>query len=228
VKRGGSNPWQLIWKNEEVDPSNAPFAVISCHFTTKSHIPTTLHAGERSQSDLFRCKVIQRPGGRYDTLFFSAENKRFKTMAEIARFLNLDDRPANSGGGIKNRSRSKGGHRQINRTPKESERKKLKRELDKLHKAYTKAAKLLEDHKNDSPVVNFPVVDDYLRDDGSNAARAHREGKIVPPSDIESFPGIPTHCIPDMLLVWDFLCTFGRTLSLEPIDLDDFAEALSF
>eukprot|EP00804_Cyclotella_cryptica_P003333 CCRYP_012832-RA/>CCRYP_012832-RA protein AED:0.04 eAED:0.04 QI:150/1/1/1/1/1/3/177/1597 len=184
--------------------------------------------GECSQSDLFRCKVIQRPGGRYDTLFFSAENKRFKTMAEIARFLNLDDRPANSGGGIKNRPRSKGGHRQINRTPKESERKKLKRELDKLHKAYTKAAKLLEDHKNDSPVVNFPVIDDFLRDDGSNAARAHREGKIVPPSDIESFPGIPTHCIPDMLLVWDFLCTFGRTLSLEPIDLDDFAAALSF
>ncbi len=81
-------------------------------------------------------------------------------MAEIARFLNLDDRPANSGGGSKNRSRSKGGHRQINRTPKESERKKLKRELDKLHKAYAKAAKLLEDHKNDTPVVNFPVVDD--------------------------------------------------------------------
>ena len=150
-------------------------------------------------------------------------------MAAIARFLNLSDRPMNSGG-AKNHSKGKAAAKLKNRraTPKESERKKLKKELDKLHKAQLKAARLLEAHKNDTSATNIPVIDNTLLNDESNAARAHREGKIVPPSDIESFPGIPAHCIPDMLMVWDFLCTFSRTLSLEPIELDDFAAVLSF
>lgn len=157
-------------------------------------------------------------------------------MAEIARFLNLDDKPVHHGGGgggggsHKNHSRGKAAAKLKNRraTPKESERKKLKRELDKLHKAHAKAAKLLEAHKNDSPAVNIPIIDNSLLNDDSNAAKAHRMGEIVPQSDIDSFPGIPTHCIPDMLMVWDFLCTFSRTLKLRPIELDDFAAALSF
>eukprot|EP00956_Cyclotella_meneghiniana_P035357 scaffold114268_cov37-Cyclotella_meneghiniana.AAC.7 len=154
-------------------------------------------------------------------------------MAEIARFLNLDDKPVHHGGGSshnKNHSKGKAAAKLKNRraTPKESERKKLKREMDKLHKAHAKAAKLLEAHKNDTSTVNIPIIDNSLLNDDSNAARAHRMGKIVPPSDIDSFPGIPTHCIPDMLMVWDFLCTFSRTLKLHPIELDDFAAALSF
>ena len=32
---------------------------------------------------------------------------------------------------------------------------------------------------------------------------------------------------PDILLVWEFLCTFSRVLSLEPIDLDNFVAALA-
>jgi hypothetical protein len=203
-------------------------SIMSFQLQYSSH--SSHYTGERSQTDLFRCKAIQRPGGRYDTVFFSAENKRFKSMAEIARFLNLDDKPMNSGGGPKNHTKGKTAAKLRNRraTPKESERKKLKRELDKLQKAHARAAKALESHKNETPATNIPIIDHSLLDDGSNAARAHREGKILPPSEIESFPGIPTHCIPDMLMVWDFLCTFGRTLKLDPIDLDDFAEALSF
>mmetsp|Transcript_18479 Transcript_18479/g.39984 ORF Transcript_18479/g.39984 Transcript_18479/m.39984 type:complete len:1415 (+) Transcript_18479:122-4366(+) len=175
--------------------------------------------GERVQSENFRCKVIQRPGGRFDSIFFSAENKRFKSMAEVARFLNLVIAPTRGQGGNNKTS---------GRTKKDTDKRKLKRELDKLMRSKVKAAKALDEHNNEDVVDNFPVSDDSLWDDGSNSSKAHKAGLIVPRSDIESFPGIPTHCIPDMLMVWDFLCTFGRTLSLQPIELDDFAAALSF
>mmetsp|Transcript_11453 Transcript_11453/g.21693 ORF Transcript_11453/g.21693 Transcript_11453/m.21693 type:complete len:1552 (+) Transcript_11453:135-4790(+) len=174
--------------------------------------------GERAQSENFRCKVVRRPGGRFDSIFFSAENKRFKSMADVARFLNLVDAPTRGQRDTKAPSRPR----------KVTEKKKLKRELDKLMKLKVKASKALEDHNNEEFVDEFPASDDSLWADGSNASKAHKAGKIVPQSDIESFPGIPTHCIPDLLMVWDFLCTFGRTLSLQPIELDDFANALSF
>ena len=103
-------------------------------------------------------------------------------MAEIARFLNLDERPM-SNGNSKNNSKGKAAAKLRNHraTPKESERKRLKRELDKLHKVQAKAAKLLEAHKNDTLATNVPLIDYSLLDDGSNAAQAHREGKIIPP-----------------------------------------------
>jgi len=176
--------------------------------------------GERVQSEIFRCKVVQRPGGRYDSIFFSEENKRFKSMADVARFLGLVEVPVTGPG--------RGGNKNSGRSRKVTEKKKLKRELDKLLKLKVKATKALDDHNNDDVVDQFPASDDTLWDDGSNASKAHKMGQIVPRSDVESFPGIPTHCIPDLLMVWDFLCTFGRTLSLQPIELDDFAASLSF
>jgi len=176
--------------------------------------------GERVQSENFRCKVIQRPGGRFDSIFFSAENKRFKSMAEVGRFLNLVDAPTMRGQG--------GTSKPAGRTRKNTDKKKLKRELDKLTRSKVKAAKALDDHNNEDTNDHFPTSDVSLWDDGSNSSKAHKAGLIVRQSDIESFPGIPTHCIPDMLMVWDFLCTFCRTLSLQPIELDDFAAALSF
>jgi len=182
--------------------------------------------GERVQSENFRCKVVQRPGGRFDSIFFSAENKRFKSMADVGRFLNLVDAPTSRGQG---QGQGQGrGSKNSSRPKKVTEKKKLKRELDKLTRSKVKAAKALDDHNNNDAVDQFPASDDSLWDDGSNASKAHKAGLIVPRSDIESFPGIPTHCIPDLLMVWDFLCTFGRTLSLQPIELDDFAAALSF
>ena len=138
-------------------------------------------------------------------------------MAEVARFLNLVKAPKATGGG-------KG----PKKTNKETEKKKLKRELDKLTKSRAKAVKALDAHTNDADADQLPTTDESLWDDGSNSSKARKAGSIVPQSDIGAFPGIPTHCIPEMLLVWDFLCTFGRTLSLQPIELDDFAAALSF
>lgn len=46
--------------------------------------------------------------------------------------------------------------------------------------------------------------------------------------DFDGYPGVPSCCLPDLLATWDFLCTFHRTLSLEPIALDDFVAALTF
>lgn len=176
--------------------------------------------GERAQSENFNCRVYQRPGGRYDSIFFSASNKRFKSMADVARFLNLGDAPSKIQGG---NSKAPG------RGKKDTDRKKLKRELDKLMRAKVKAAKALEEHMSNENVVDqFPPSQDSFWDNGSNASKAHKAGVIVPRSDIESFPSIPLNCIPDLLMVWDFLCTFGRALSLQPIELDDFAAALSF
>ena len=144
-------------------------------------------------------------------------------MAEVARFLNLVNAPAKGMGNFK-ASTGVGG-----RGKKAVEKRKLKRELDKLLKNKVKAAKALEDHNNEDIGDQFTsATNDSQWDDGSKLSEAHKAGQIVPKSDIESFPGIPAHCIPDMLLVWDFLCTFGRALSLQPIELDDFAAALSF
>ena len=139
-------------------------------------------------------------------------------MADVARFLNLANAPDKGQGGNKSSKGSK----------KVTDRRKLKRELDKLMKSNEKALKALDDHKSAKLSYDLPANDVFIEDDGSKLSQAYKAGRIVPPPDIQAFPGIPTHCIPDLLMVWDFLCTFGRTLSLEPINLDDFASALTF
>ena len=175
--------------------------------------------GERSQSKNFRCQVVQRPGGRFDTAFFSSENKRLKSMADVARFLNLAKAPKK---GLANISKK-------GRGSKDAQEKRLKRELEKLKKSKVKAVKALEDHENNAnPTDQLLAADETFWADGSTAAKAHEEGRVLPRANMECFPGIPTYCIPDLLLVWDFFCTFCRVLSLEPIELDDFAAALSF
>ncbi len=183
------------------------------------HLLTCADIGERSQSQNFRCQVVQRPGGRFDTSFFSAENKRFKSMTDVARFLNLSKAPKKGLAKISKKGRGS----------KVVQERRLKRELEKLKKSKIKATKALEDHENNDNSTDQLLVDqESFWDDGSNAAIAHKEGRVLPRANIECFPGIPTHCIPDLLLVWDFFCTFCRVLSLEPIELDDFAAALSF
>lgn len=47
------------------------------------------HTGDRKQSRLFTCKVHQRSNGQYETIFCNAENKRFRSMADVARSLDL-------------------------------------------------------------------------------------------------------------------------------------------
>lgn len=49
--------------------------------------------GTRRQSETFTCRAMQRPSGRYESIFYSAENKRFKSMADVARSLDLSTVP---------------------------------------------------------------------------------------------------------------------------------------
>ncbi len=208
-ERGGMLPTLLAYFDELLKCQRT-HSIIRGHYRYIS--------GERVQSENFRCKVVLRPGGRYDSIFFSAENKRFKSMAEVARFLNLMNAPVKGqGGNFKASIRGKN----------DAEKRKLKRELDKLMKLKVKAEKMLDDHINEN-IRRLPASNDSILDDGSHLSKSHKTGLIVPRADIDFFPGIPTHCIPDLLLVWDFLCTFSRILSLEPIELDDFAAALTF
>lgn len=45
------------------------------------------------------------------------------------------------------------------------------------------------------------------------------------PSPSRNF-NIPMDCVGDLLMVWDFCCSFGRLLQLSPFSLDDFENAL--
>uniref|UniRef100_A0A7S4VAH9 DDT domain-containing protein n=1 Tax=Ditylum brightwellii TaxID=49249 RepID=A0A7S4VAH9_9STRA len=196
--------------------------------------------GEREQVNSFRCKVSQRPGGRFDTVFFTAEGRRMKSMIDVARFLNLlsanetkDNITASSSAPHKKHNASRNlvnNGRPRNHRECESERKKLRKELDKLIKAHGKATKALDEFRNDNRRDRYPIDDDILieeKEAKKKSAQNHSNRAIRKP-DIDGFPGIPPHCLPDLLLVWDFFCTFGRALSLDPIGLDDFVAALTF
>jgi len=188
--------------------------------------------GLRSQANTFRCKAVQRPGSdKFDIVYFSTEGKRFRSMIEVSRFLNLspDDkskRKSNNSSVRINSSRPQG-HREI-----EAEKKKLRRELDKLVKAHSKASKSLDEIRNSLRGDSTPIEDELLLKEQmkihSLPDSDRTVGYISHRPNLEQFPGIPAHCTSDVLMVWDFLCTFSRTLSLQPISIDDFATALTY
>lgn len=80
----------------------------------------------------------------------------------------------------------------------------------------------------------YPIEDDLLEIEGDQShseesSRKAMGSKILQLApDIDGFPGFPEHCIPDILMTWDFLCTFSRSLSLDPIGLDDYVAALTY
>ena len=129
----------------------------------------------------------------------------------------------------------------------EAERKKLRRELDKLVKAHGKAAKAVDDFLNEKGNNDStPIDDDLLYHNNNNSYNIHDNANetIMSKHDLLqqslfkafqqddgntfAFHGLPSSCTQDALMTWDFLCTFSRTLSLEPIDLDNFIAALNY
>jgi hypothetical protein len=52
------------------------------------------HPGTKRQSKLFTCKLVLRTDRKrcFREYFYSADNKRFESMADVARFLNLSPR----------------------------------------------------------------------------------------------------------------------------------------
>eukprot|EP00546_Thalassionema_frauenfeldii_P016880 CAMPEP_0178899764 /NCGR_PEP_ID=MMETSP0786-20121207/3086_1 /TAXON_ID=186022 /ORGANISM="Thalassionema frauenfeldii, Strain CCMP 1798" /LENGTH=1483 /DNA_ID=CAMNT_0020570667 /DNA_START=44 /DNA_END=4492 /DNA_ORIENTATION=- len=182
--------------------------------------------GDRMQVSSFNCRATKKSDGRFDVNFFS-ESRRFRSMIEVARFFTLvpDKEPPNK------KLRSK--KRPSNSRDAESEKRKLRKELDKLTKSHQKAMKALDDFCNEQVESQYPVDDDVLLEeskiDGSETPSitcSTCSAARIP--DLEGFPGIPSFCIPDLLMVWDFLGTFSRALSLNPVNLEDFVAALSF
>lgn len=194
---------------------------------------------------------------RYETTYYNETNRKFRSMVEVARFFNLKDdndggHSASNNANVSSFVIKKG--RPRNMRELEAEQKKLRRELDKLVKAHGKATKAMDDFHNEKGKDIKQIDDDLLllqngNDDGENtqvedgeAGNATKLNKnqllqqslwkaFKPEGDDQhdfSFTGLPSSCTQDLLMVWDFLCTFSKTLSLEPIDLDNFVAALNY
>ena len=147
-------------------------------------------------------------------------------MKDVVRYLNL----------VKEPMTKKPTSKKAPATSREAdtEKRKLRKDLEKLRKAYHRATKALDDVRNEQNDLKYPVDDDLLLavDGGKNNSSSPTITPSTCPAalmpDIDGFPGVPDHCIPDVLMVWDFLCTFNRTLNLNPIQLDDFVAALTY
>lgn len=73
-------------------------------------------------------------------------------------------------------------------------------------------------------LIRYPIEDELLE-----PPQSQQNAKLLQVSpDFCSLPGFPNYCIPDILVTWDFLCTFSRSLSLDAIGLDDFVAALNY
>lgn len=191
--------------------------------------------------------------GRDEVLYFSAQGRRFRSRTEVARFLGLSDpnsssntnKPGNNSSSSttdvvkKTRNLMNTGIPRNNRDC-ENERKRLKREIDRLIKLHTKTSKSIDDLRNDYLNEKYPVNDNILMEEinqdqnaSSNSSTTTKSCQqlqtgVVRAPDLCSFPSIPDYCTGDMLMVWDFLCTFNRILGLETISLEDFVSALTF
>lgn len=142
-------------------------------------------------------------------------------MIDVARFLGVivDDSGSSSVSSLVNKGRPK------NTKELEAERKKLKRELDRLMKNHEKATKAVDDFQNEKSKEVHQVEDQFLPvDEEKNRGL----WSVLANPELDCFPGLPAVCTHDVLMVWDFLCTFNRTLSLHPIELDDFASSLVY
>mmetsp|Transcript_27717 Transcript_27717/g.31999 ORF Transcript_27717/g.31999 Transcript_27717/m.31999 type:complete len:1553 (+) Transcript_27717:169-4827(+) len=187
----------------------------------------------------FRAKVFQRNNNKFEAHYVSPEGKILRSKADVARSLNLTNAQHQSSGSgtyshkipaIKG-GLGKGQGKPRNQRECEAERKRLRKELDKVLKNHRKASKALDDFRSDPRHNRYPIDDDVLMEEEEKSTENTRkseffEGKML---DFDSFSCVVDDCItPDLIMTWDFLCTFQRTLSLDPIKLDDFVSALAF
>ena len=216
--------------------------------------------------DGFRVRVTKKKGhklthqSKYDINFYSSQNRRFRSMLEVGRFYNLVHENANrnssrsrGGGGRSGRS-SMGKSSAVGTKEQQAEKKRIRRDLDRLRKALSRATANLDDFGEEQK-------DDHHNDDDSKGEnhKKQREGEMMSdvttepnsksdnPStissstvvtrrmcagtrlcDVTALPSVPQHCIPDVLMAWDFMYTFQRVLSLQPIELPDFCAALAY
>ncbi|GAX22610.1 hypothetical protein FisN_14Hh243 [Fistulifera solaris] len=187
--------------------------------------------GQRSQVSGFSARVTRKSsGGKFDTNFFNEAGRRFRSMLEVGRFLGLvtDERSA----GVRRKSGTSSSREQ------EAEKKAIRKELDKLRKTLHRAQKALDDFVTERKDSGHPQDSMQLADEDDTAAMDQsglQQSSGMPSRiaaartpDIERFPGLPDGCIPDVLMTWNFLCTFERAVNLTPVSLDDFVDALTY
>lgn len=204
----------------------------------------------------YRSRVTRKGGTgnkKFDVIFYNADGRRFRSMMEVGRFLKIvnDGGSVRSGGGggRVQRRRAGSGNQQGTRE-QEAEKKRIRKELEKLRKALQRATKNLDDFTTANNESRYPMDDRLLMEEqqqeqqeklvtengnSNNSAETTTTMMVPVPTfaaarlpEITGFPGIPEHCTPEVLMTWDFLCTFERALALTPIALDDFASALVY
>ena len=170
---------------------------------------------------------MTQTGERFQTAYYSdqGQGRKFKSVGEVSKFLHLSGDKSNTSGAQKSKSSLTNKGQPKNSRDLENERKKLHRELDKLMKNHEKASKTLDDFQNDQSNDKSHMDDDLLPFDPKKNKSLWA---VLSKPEIDSFPGLPASCTQEVLMAWDFLCTFNRPLSLHPIDLDEFAAALIY
>lgn len=187
--------------------------------------------GSRDLVADYQSRVTKKGNGKFDVNFFNLEGRRYRSMLEVGRFFKLVDDGGRVGNGTVRRT---GFTKKVGSRQQEAERKKLRKELERLRKAHQRATKSLDDFASEAKESRYPIDDRLLleeeigKDPLKSLEMVRSTSAAARVCDIEGFPGIPSYCIPDVLICWDFLCTFERALGLAPIGLDDFAAALSY
>jgi hypothetical protein len=185
-------------------------------------------SGESVQN--FRCRV-KKMDGRYETSYFNEQGKKFRSMVEVAKYFNLVADTTRSAAGKKAATIKK--RKPTTTREIENEKKKMRKELDKLRRQHTKATKVLDDFLTEEKESRYPIDDTLLLEEEESTGS--KSETILPTNcaaarlpNVESFPGLPQHFMPDVLMTWDFLSTFTRAISVNPISFDDFLQCLTY
>lgn len=212
------------------------------------------HGGKPKMVAGFRSRVTRKGAtNKYDTNYFNEPGRRFRSMVEVGRFLKIvkSDNHATSTNKSVKRRRIAGTREQ------EAEKKRIRKELDKLRKTLQRATKNLDDYVTTNSDARYPLDDRILMEEENDETNDIEESSTSSKyanhtaagasssstatvritrsncagariPDVTGFPGLPEFCTPDVLMTWDFLSTFERALNLSPIALDDFVSALLY
>ena len=124
--------------------------------------------------------------------------------------------------------------------PRDAEKKRIRNDIERLRKAHHRATKALDDYMTTTTTTTATTVPDTTTSDidhhhppqnGLDDGHHHHMKDSIIRSrrpDRIQFPNVPIHCTPEVLMTWDFLCTFHRALSLAPIELDDYVNAITY
>lgn len=182
--------------------------------------------------------------------YFSPQGRYFKTKKEIAKHLGL--RMSNKVNSISNKEENGNSNKATlkissnkkkiihkkklidknknkkARQSKNNDYKKLQKELERLRKAHRKATKTLEDKKHKINSHNDQEEDLIPDEKFINDEQKQNNSSILhEPDNLLCFhSSLPKECISDLMMIYDFVCSFNRVLLLDPIDLEEFEAVL--